>query len=1054
MDLTPKQSDAIKARGSVAVTAGAGTGKTAMLAARFVHHVVMDGFSPLEIAAVTFTEKAAAELRARIRRELAKSIGEERAAETDAAQISTIHSLAARICRDFYDLAGIPADFRLLDETDAELVLAAWFDEAMASLPTDVVTILGYSWLRSALQVLYKDPPAAATALEHGIDEWRKQIDEQCRRTLDDLKRSECWVFAKKILSQYHGAADDKLETVRVNVVNAMADIEAGRNIPAAFDAFEGFRSNGGSAKNWPAGIVEIRGCLKDLREAFRNCREIATLEIGEADVELSARLEYLRRAFAGMLEFIQSAKLDRGVLDFADLEHYAIKILEHSEARDHYSERWKAILVDEFQDTNPVQEKLLKLLADSGARLTIVGDGKQSIYGFRRADPRVFERFRREIENDVILDRTFRTHRQLVSNLNAIFQHVLGNAHQSLEAERADAPHDGPFVEAHSFDDDAEIAHLRRIEGKFIAGEIGRIITNELLVWDKASGAHRSVRPSDIAILSRTRAPLDVYIEELIEAGIPAVNTGGGDLLDTQVAKDVSVLLRFCSDPGDDIALAALLRGPFFAVDDVTLYELSRKKGEKESWWQLVKRERPTLQRPVEVLSELIECAGRYSSERLIEIADELTGYTAVIANLPQSNRRMADWFGCLELIRRFARLGRSDVVGADRYLKDLKRAGSSIPRPPLDAGNAVSLMTIHAAKGLEWPIVFVPNLSADKRRDSSLVKFDAELGLAFKVTRRLADGKFVCEEPALLKLISEKKKSGDDLESKRVLYVAMTRSRDRLYLTSAGKEKEDLVTLMPGLQAAGIEIDRHDANYTTPPFSTSFINAHNADHRQQLMAIEPRFSNIPVTGLVEYSICPKRFKFRYVDGHPGLAEGALTDARTIGSLTHTALELDIDLIDDLSPISDGASDESIEKAIDLARVFRDGEDFSSFRLGKIQREVSLNLLINGVVLSGVADLVGDDWVLDFKTDSEMAPEGHAIQLWTYARALNKKRAVIAYLRHNVAYELTQDELEKAEHLALSSVKGIVSGLFNGKPSSSVCGDCEYSVICSEREN
>jgi ATP-dependent helicase/nuclease subunit A len=218
--------------------------------------------------------------------------------------------------------------------------------------------------------------------------------------------------------------------------------------------------------------------------------------------------------------------------------------------------------------------------------------------------------------------------------------------------------------------------------------------------------------------------------------------------------------------------------------------------------------------------------------------------------------------------------------------------------------------------------------------------------------------------------------------------------------------------------------------------------------------MAIEPRFSNIPVTGLVEYSICPKRFKFRYVDGHPGLAEGASTDARTIGSLTHTALELDIDLIDDLSPISEGASDESIEKAIDLARVFRDGEDFSSFRLGKIQREVSLNLLINGVVLSGVADLVGDDWVLDFKTDSEMAPEGHAIQLWTYARALNKKRAVIAYLRHNVAYELTQDELEKAEHLALSSVKGIVSGLFNGKPSSSVCGGCEYSVICSEREN
>src|SRR3954470_19558403 len=180
MELTNRQKDAVRAERSVAVTAGAGTGKTAMLAERFLHHVVVDGMSPLEIAAVTFTEKAAAELRFRIRETLLVNAGEDRASEADAAQISTIHSLAGRICRDFYDRVGIPADFRVLDETDAEIVLAAWFDEAMGEIEPDVVTGLGYSWLIRALRDLFKDPPAALDALTFDEKSLREYIDRAC----------------------------------------------------------------------------------------------------------------------------------------------------------------------------------------------------------------------------------------------------------------------------------------------------------------------------------------------------------------------------------------------------------------------------------------------------------------------------------------------------------------------------------------------------------------------------------------------------------------------------------------------------------------------------------------------------------------------------------------------------------------------------------------------------------------------------------------------------------------------------------------------------------
>jgi ATP-dependent helicase/nuclease subunit A len=205
-------------------------------------------------------------------------------------------------------------------------------------------------------------------------------------------------------------------------------------------------------------------------------------------------------------------------------------------------------------------------------------------------------------------------------------------------------------------------------------------------------------------------------------------------------------------------------------------------------------------------------------------------------------------------------------------------------------------------------------------------------------------------------------------------------------------------------------------------------------------------------VTGLVEYSICPKRFKYNYVDGHPGIGDGNNSNARTIGTLTHTALELDIDDADKLAPLSDGASESSINEAIGLARVFRDIDDFSAFRLGGIEREVPVSFELNGIKVLGKADLVGDDFVLDFKTDSEMLPRDHAIQLWAYAKALDKQRAAIAYLRHARAYTYTLDELAAAGTRAEACVDGLSSARFVSTPSESACRRCSYSAICDER--
>ena len=1054
MELTSKQLEAVEASGSVAVTAGAGTGKTAMLAARYVHHIVRDKFSPLEIVAVTFTEKAASELRSRIREKALAEVGEKVAAQVDAAQISTIHSLAARICRDFYDVAGVPADFRMLDETDAEILIADWFDDALPKLGPDLVSKLGYTWIREALRTLLTDPTAAEEALWYTDEQYYELIDRSNQEDLAALQGSECWREAEDILNRFNGNASDKLEPYRDMVVRAMGDINKGENISNAVANILSVKLNVGSQANWPDdSLTRVKECIKALRSNLADGGDFANvaLTFGEIEKEMYERVCLLRHAFLYVRQFVQNAKRERRLLDFDDLEHYALNVLESDHAQKHYAKRWRAILVDEFQDTNPVQEKILKALSKH-ARLTIVGDGKQSIYGFRRADPRVFKRFREWIKNDVVLNKTFRTHGGLVEPMNTVFSSLLADSHEPLLAERIEEPHEGPFIEVSSFfEDGQDIDSMRRVEAKYIACEIRRLIESGLPVWDKTVGL-RPVMPRDIAILSRTRAPLDLYIDQLLKAGVPAVNTGGGDLLETRTVKDLIALLRFVSDPTDDIALVSLLRGPFFAVSDKTLQVLSADKDKDESWWHLLNRS-SVEGRAVSCLQKLIAFSRSVTAVEFVRIADEMTGYTAVISNMEQGKRRMADWFGFLSLLQKFASLGRSDVVGAQRYFSHIMRAETVIARPPIEAGDAVSLMTIHAAKGLEWPVVFVPNLSAPKNHGGADLCFDTGIGVGFKVTMQHPDGSYSVENPAIRKMIAAKKRSDEAAESARVLYVALTRARDRLYLTSAGKEGNDFAAILPGLEDAGIAIHRFDSayelSYSSPSPATS---SSLTKWIKQLEPVSPQFDVVSVTGLVEYSICPKRFKYQYVDGHPGVGTGDSYGARLIGTLTHTALELGKETVDGLAPFADGASAETLDEAVRLARVFRETEDFSSFHLGKFERELPVRIELNGKVLAGKADLVGDDYVLDFKTDSEMLPADHAIQLWAYAHALNKPRAYIAYLRQQKLYEYTREELDVAAGRAIEAMSGIASAKFISTPSEQACSRCAYCVICDER--
>ena len=1039
--LTSEQKRAAEAKGSLAVTAGAGTGKTRMLAERYLFHVGEQGLSPLSVVAVTFTEKAAAELRSRIRATLVENITDENLiAEIEASQISTIHALAARVCRDFYDLAGISADFAVLDETESPLWFGEKFAEAIAQLGLEVVDAIGHRKLVWLLQELLQDPMASERALAHGPEDWPSLLERARAEACETLVSSQEWDDACGAIGECSGLGSDKLEEVRLALTGLLARDQAEVDVEGLNTLLKGFTRRSGAARNWaPADLERLRGCIFALKEKVRSAAEICSLQFGPVDEDLASKLPLLKAAFVQTRDYIAAEKVREKVLDFNDLEHYALKILEHDEARRHYSARWSAFLIDEFQDTNQVQADIIGRLTRD-AFVSIVGDEKQSIYGFRGADVEVFTRIKSEIVEspggtEVTLDRTFRAHDELVRTMNYMFRPVLGDLHQELSAESAASTHTGPFI---------SLAAVAETKG---SSEAERRVLEARYIADRVEEMHSQGVPfSHIAVLSRRWEPLNTYLDVLSARGIPAVNAGGGSLLATIEARDIYALLQFAADPHDDIALVSVLRSPYFAFSDKLLFHASRELSEGISWWDLI-RTRSEFASAVGTLDEILHTSTHRSAETVVRVADKLTGYSAVIANLPQGPRRLADLEGVFDVLRKLALRGRGDLFGVVRYLRELYENDIAIPRPAVDPGEAVVLMTIHRAKGLEWPVVFVPDLSSGSGGGSAPILIDTDIGVAF----RIDDDENVKQDAVIYGLIKARRKLRELQEAQRILYVAITRAKDKVFLTSGKEKGHDMDILRPGFDAAGIEADVivFDENLTIAPAPGLPPEPQNPS----IIDVEPLhvgLTELPVTALSVFGACPARFRWQFVEQHPGVREGD-GSAMRIGTLAHLALEHEIVSTTALRAIAPGASDDEIERAIFLANAFG-GDAFESVKGSEMSREVRFVKQLGPVWLAGVADLVGDDFVLDHKTDAVMDPDSHRFQLWAYAKALGKSRAFIAYLAHNELHEFTAEDLARVEEEAGDMLARIARGDYTATPSRAVCEFCAYQEVCEYR--
>ncbi|TAF55007.1 MAG: DNA helicase UvrD [Oscillatoriales cyanobacterium] len=1122
MPLTPQQARAALTPGSVAVTAGAGTGKTFVLAERYLYYLRDRGYSPLEVVAVTFTDKAAQELKSRIR-SFVRAQHPDRLnwlAELEAAPISTLHSLAKRVCEEHPDKAKVPASFSIIDNIEAPIWRMEQIGEALAALPAEIYDIVPYSQLKRAIDALLNDSIAARQALDCLPEDWETvwgDIAEQMRdRVLTTLLDDPRWGDCYYVLNNTVGKAGDKLEEHRLTALASMIAIEDRRELQQNLDAIQAIRTGVGSVKNWPPGDKDrVNSTLKTLKELTKKIQEkgLLTITLGDADRVLAMKLPAIRQAFHLVYEHLRQAKHRQRILTFDDLEVGAITALDYDDVCEYYRDRFQAFLVDEFQDTNPVQAQIVKALTGLNnshvkpANLTIVGDVKQSIYRFRRADVRVFLDFSDRITagggDRVEMSLCFRTHDRLIQQINQIFKPLLHDIHQDLDASRQDAPDDRPPVEVWTLEAPRGVTvdARRRVEGRKIAEWIETAVRDQLPVVDRDSDQLRPIQYGDIAILGRAWTVLQLYGDVLEGCGVPVSIVGGDSLLDTREAKDLLVLLRWLADDTDDLSLVAVLRSPFFAVSDRTLARIAREtqglmlegevseisqaqtvavtpdqmcgnsstpslsnastdenptpKPRRASWWQRLNAwdwsqdtDFADLPTPIAILADLRD--RRDDPSRLLQIADRLTGYTATIGNLPGAARRLADWRGMVELVAKLEAKDRS-LFGVVRQLDRAIDGDVKIPRLPLEADNAVSLMTVHKSKGLEWPVVFVANLNAAGPANTVSLNFDPDWGVAFTWDDETSGDR---QTPVLFRWIADLEQEAEEAEAIRLLYVALTRARDRLILTGNAPSQGYLDRLRPGLEAADISMklwdyDEDDAVIVPPPPPP--ITRINRPLLIDPIAWMP--SELPAQALRDYHQCPQRFAFRYRDGHPGLDATSRQRDRLL-SLVRQLIPAP-DLIQAAATLETSPS--LRDRAIALVERFRTLTVLEAERdLTRVSQAFgrSVRVELDGITIYGTIDHVAQDWIGVWTID-EIDADTQAstwVEAWIYAQALPMAPVRVVDLATARKVELTRIELTTFEPIVRLIVTQILAGQFAATPSDRACLRCPYAEICPDR--
>jgi ATP-dependent helicase/nuclease subunit A len=822
-DPTPQQRAAIDARDtSVVLSSGAGCGKTFVLINRYLSHLKRDGVSVGEIVAITFTDRAARQMRDRIRIAITEELNAnpedpvwlKHLRDLETASVQTIHSFCGDLLRQFAYAAEIDPSFEVLEEVLTDNLRADSLRDTLQSLLTantpegadlaELVILFGWTATVGAVrELLYERDIAGWTA-------W-------CNRTATDI--AEQWLDARKALLPrwiaYLCAASPKIahlvklfETIECRgpemqanvrkVLEGLPNLAKAENLEAAVEELcEAAKVGTERAKAWPdeatykivqVAMTEFRGALKDKLALF-----IDEPENIEAAVVIGQR--FLRVAMVVAAAY-QTSKAKAGVLDFQDLLVLARNLLrDRPEVTQALQQRYRFLLLDEMQDTDPVQIELVRLLCGVGIehnKLFAVGDAKQSIYRFRGAEVALFDELRQSVppEGRLQLTRNYRSQPGILKFVNALCSKRF-EGYEPLEPSR-NAVGTGACVEflwavpGATPQAKESVADIRAREGDAIARRI-----NDLL-----ADPTRPVKPGDIVLLFRSMSNVATYEAALRNHGLDYYLVGGRAFFAQQEIYDLLNLLRALENPDDSLALAGTLRSPFACLSDDALVLIGiHPEGlwaglhDAESVARLEDDDRQAAERIRDLLGKWRRQKDRLPIARLIGLVFDDTGYDAAMQFEFLGDRKLANLWKLIDMARTFDRSG---LFGLADFIARLGDLVTNQPREEQAAtqpenADVIRIMSIHQAKGLEFPVVIVPDLAAQGRGgSSSAARWDRELGCL----ARPPD-----EDPPLFtdfgsRLGQAMEEVAEWREDLRILYVACTRAEDLLILSAGLRE------------------------------------------------------------------------------------------------------------------------------------------------------------------------------------------------------------------------------------------------------------------------
>ena len=879
---TTEQQQVIDARGTnLLVSAAAGSGKTAVLVERILSRVT-DPEHPVDIdrmLIVTFTRAAAAEMKERIARTLEKRLHEDpenthlqrQSILIDHAQISTIDGFCTFVLQNYFPLIDLDPGYRIADESELKVlkkkVIADLLEEEYADAennPGFTAFMRAYGnrrsdddiaghieriytfatsnpdpeeWLTRCLAAYEPDTPEELEAAP-----WMRLMQEEAlfhmRSLAEDSRRLVAFVSREPEAPQAY------LSALRQDAA-MLGSFPVPENYEQWRLALHGLDFVKLSGKRMEGENEEIREAVKKRREKIKKEVEVLRkttfgMPFEEVLAELGALRPYaeeLIRLVRRFREAFRAAKQAQNLLDFQDLELYALKILAEKDDDGHWrpteagkelAGRFEEVMIDEYQDSNALQEALLSAVSGKGEvqNRFMVGDIKQSIYGFRQARPDIFlEKYKTYATgasgNRIDLHRNFRSRPQVLEAVNAVFQKLMipelgGITYDEDAALRAGAdypPHPDetfPQTELYIIDKNAErfsdaFGRESRMEAEaqLVANHILELTKNGQL-WDADVQAYRPAEYRDCVVLLRSASGWsDIFVRVLKQAGIPAYAVAGSGFFASTEVTTALHLLRICDNPRQDIPLAAVLRSPIGDFSDVDLARLRAGLPDRDLYETLLagaegatgdERLTGMCAAFLAQLNDFRDRVGRVPVSRLLASVLRETGYEDYVSAMPAGAQGRANLNMLIEQAATFEKTRSHDLFSFVRHIEELNDQGVDFGEVNLhgEEENTVRVMTIHKSKGLEFPIVFLAGIGkGGNSEDSKKIfvmheKFGVGMAAVYPGQRRIH------RNTLLRTAIRDEIRRDAAAEELRVLYVAMTRAKEKLILIGSGDPNE----------------------------------------------------------------------------------------------------------------------------------------------------------------------------------------------------------------------------------------------------------------------